>query len=75
MPKHIPVEDQSKPASVDVRTPGEKRRDTIKKTRPDFYQNIGRKAGKNSKNRPFKDPEAARRAANARWGNQDDGKK
>lgn len=56
---------------VDVRTPGEKRRDTIKKTRPDFYKNIAKKVGKESKNRPFKDPEAARRAANARWGNRD----
>ena len=71
MPVHIPVQDNSEDQQVDVRTPGEKRRDTIKKTRPDFYRNIAKKVGKESKNRPFKDPEAARRAANARWGKRD----
>lgn len=72
MPIHIPIQDNSQePQKIDVRTPGQKRRDTIKKTRPDFYKNIAKKVGKESKNRPFKDPEAARRAANARWGNRD----
>jgi len=61
----------NEPQKVDVRTPGQKRRDTIRKTRPDFYQKNGSKGGRNSTNRPFKDPEAARRAANARWGKKD----
>lgn len=72
MPTHIPVQggdDEAK--KVDVRTPGQKRRDTILKTRPDFYKKNGKKGGANSTARPFKDPEAARRAANARWGNKD----
>jgi hypothetical protein len=72
MPIHIPIQDNSEEQKIDVRTPGQKRRDTIKKTRPDFYPGIGSKGGKNSTNRPFKDPEAARRAANARWGKKDD---
>lgn len=70
MPIHIPVQGDDRSEHIDVRTPGQKRRDTIKKTRPDFYQKAGSKGGKNSTNRPFKDPEAARRAANARWGNK-----
>lgn len=75
MPKHIPVQDKSQESQkIDVRTPGQKRRDTIKKTRPDFYQKNGSKGGRNSTNRPFKDPEAARRAANARWGKRDEQK-
>lgn len=71
MPIHIPVQSNDEPQKVDVRTPGEKRRDTIKKTRPDFYKKNGSKGGKNSTARPFRDPEAARRAANARWGKRD----
>jgi len=75
MPIHIPVQDNSQePQNIDVRTPGQKRRDTIKKTRPDFYHKNGSMGGKNSTNRPFKDPEAARRAANARWGKRDEQK-
>lgn len=74
MPIHIPVSGGGESEKIDVRTPGQKRRDTIKKTRPDFYKNIARKVGKESKNRPFKDPEAARRAANARWGKRDEQK-
>lgn len=74
MPTHIPVQGGGESHEIDVRTPGQKRRDTIKKTRPDFYKNIARKVGKESKNRPFKDPEAARRAANARWGKRDEQK-
>lgn len=71
MPTHIQVQDDSQEHTVDVRTPGQKRRDTIKKTRPDFYQKNGSKGGKSPKAaRPFRDPEAARRAANARWGNR-----
>lgn len=68
MPKHIQVQGGGESHEIDVRTPGQKRRDTIRKTRPDFYQKNGSKGGRNSTNRPFKDPEAARRAANARWG-------
>lgn len=75
MPIHLPIRDDSQERTVDVRTPGQKRRDTIKKTRPDFYQKAGSKGGKNSTNRPFKDPEAARRAAQARWGKKKNGKK
>ena len=72
MPMHIPIEDNSQELQkIDVRTPGQKRRDTILKTRPDFYKKNGKKGGANSTARPFKDPEAARRAANARWGNKD----
>ena len=74
MPTHIPVQGGGESHEIDVRTPGQKRRDTIKKTRPDFYKNIARKVGKESKNRPFKDPEAAHRAANARWGKRDEQK-
>lgn len=70
MSTHIPVQGDSQEERIDVRTPGQKRRDTIKRTRPDFYKKNGSKGGKNSTNRPFKDPEAARRAANARWGNK-----
>ena len=69
MPIHIPVSGgDGESEKIDVRTPGQKRRDTIKRTRPDFYKKNGSKGGRNSTNRPFKDPEAARRAANARWG-------
>lgn len=71
MPTHIQVQGGGESHEIDVRTPGQKRRDTIKKTRPDFYQKNGSKGGRNSTNRPFKDPEAARRASNARWGNKD----
>lgn len=77
MPVHIPVQDNSQdPQHIDVRTPGQKRRDTILKTRPDFYKKNGSKGGKNpNAARPFKDREAARRAANARWGNKDENNK
>lgn len=74
MPIHIPVSGGGESEKIDVRTPGQKRRDTIKKTRPDFYKKNGSKGGRNSTNRPFKDPEAARRAANARWGKRDEQK-
>ena len=70
----IPVQGDSESHEIDVRTPGQKRRDTIKKTRPDFYKKNGSKGGKNSTARPFRDPEAARRAANARWGKRDEQK-
>ncbi len=66
----------SEEQKIDVRTPGQKRRDTILKTRPDFYKKNGSKGGKNpNAARPFKDPEAARAAANARWGNKDENNK
>ena len=71
MPTHIPVQGGGESHEIDVRTSGQKRRDTILKTRPDFYKKNGKKGGANSTARPFKDPEAARRAANARWGNKD----
>ena len=52
----------------DSRTRGEKARDSIyKKFGEGFYADMGRVSGKKSKNRPFRDPEAARRAVNARW--------
>lgn len=70
MIRHIPVQGGGESHKIDVRTPGQKRRDTILKTRPDFYSKNGKKGGANSTARPFKDPEAARRAANARWGNK-----
>ena len=66
MPIHITIDDQSKEQKVDVRTAGEKRRDTITKKDPGYYSKIGSKGGKKG-GRPFKDPEAARRAVNKRW--------
>lgn len=68
MPVHIPIEDNSNGAQeVDVRTQGEKARDTLLANDPNHYQKAGSKGGKNSPVRPFTDPEKARAAVNARW--------
>lgn len=34
---------------------------------PNYWEEISKKGGKKSPNRPFKDPEKARAAVNARW--------
>lgn len=68
MPVHIPIEDKSAGVQkVDVRTQGEKARDTLLANDPNHYQKAGSKGGKNSPVRPFKDPAKARAAVNARW--------
>ena len=68
MPTHIPIEDKDPGAQkVDVRTQGQKARDTLLAKNPDHFKNAGSKGGKKSGNRPFKDPERARAAVNARW--------
>lgn len=68
MPTHIPIQDNSTGGQkVDVRTQGEKARDTLLKNDPKHYSKAGSKGGKNSPVRPFKDPERARAAVNARW--------
>lgn len=67
MPTHIPVQDDSQEQQVDVRTQGEKARDTLLAKNPDHFKQAGSKGGKKSGNRPFKDPERARAAVNARW--------
>lgn len=68
MPTHIPVQDTSAGTQkVDVRTQGEKARDTLLAKNPDHFKKAGSAGGKKSTNRPFKDPERARAAVNARW--------
>ncbi len=69
MPTHIPVQDTSADAQkVDVRTKGDKIRETLLKRDPDHFKKAGSKGGKNSTNRPFKgNSERARAAVNARW--------
>ena len=68
MPTHIPVENQDSGAQkVDVRTQGEKARDTLLANDPDHFKKAGSKGGKKSGNRPFKNPANARAAVNARW--------
>lgn len=68
MPTHIPVEDKDAGAQkVDVRTKGEKIRETLLKRDPEHFAKAGSKGGKKSTHRPFKDPERARAAVNARW--------
>lgn len=65
---HIPIDDKSAGVQkVDVRTQGEKARDTLLASDPNHYQKAGSKGGKNSPVRPFKDPAKARAAVNARW--------
>ena len=72
MPKHIPIEDNSTDAQkVDVRTQGQKARDTLLANDPDHFKKAGSKGGKKSGNRPFKDPAKARAAINARWAKRD----
>lgn len=76
MPTHIPIEDKSNGAKkVDVRTQGEKARDTLLASDPNHYQKAGSKGGKNSPVRPFKDPAKARAAVNARWAKRNGSKK
>lgn len=67
MPVHIPIDDQSSGAQeVDVRTPGQKRRDTILAKDPDFYKRIGGKGGDKG-GRPFRDiPGLATKAVKSR---------
>lgn len=68
MPTHIPIDDKSAGVQkVDIRTQGEKARDTLLASDPKHYQKAGSKGGKNSPVRPFTDPEKARAAVNARW--------
>lgn len=68
MPTHIPVQDNSAGSQpVDVRTKGDKIRESLLKRNPDHFRKAGAKGGAKSSSRPFKDPEAARRAVNARW--------
>lgn len=75
MPLHIPIEDKDGGAQkVDVRTQGEKARDTLLAKNPDHFKNAGSKGGKKSGNRPFKDPAKARAAVNARWSKHNGGK-
>lgn len=75
MPVHIPIEDKSDGVQkVDVRTQGQKARDTLLANDPDHFKKAGSKGGKKSGNRPFKDPERARAAVNARWAKRDGNK-
>lgn len=68
MATHIPVQDNDPGAqSIDVRTKGDKIRETLLKRDPDHFKKAGSKGGKKSTYRPFKDPERARAAVNARW--------
>lgn len=68
MTTHIPIESKDTGAQkVDVRTQGEKARDTLLANDPDHFKKAGSRGGKKSTNRPFKDPAKARAAVNARW--------
>lgn len=72
MPTHIPIDDKSAGVQkVDVRTKGDKIRETLLKRDPDHFKKAGSKGGKKSTNRPFNDPERARAAVNARWAKRD----
>lgn len=64
----IKVKDEiNPPVKIDVRTSGEKRRDSILSKDPDFYKNIGKKGGNNG-GRPFRDiPGLADKAIAKRW--------
>ena len=73
MPTHIPIKDNnSGTQKVDVRTKGDKIRETLLKRDPDHFKKAGSKGGKKSGNRPFKDSEKARAAVNKRWGKRDE---
>lgn len=69
MPVRINVEDNSTDGEkITVRQrAARKARDTLVKKDEKHFAKIGAKGGKKG-GRPFKNPEAARRAANARWG-------
>lgn len=72
MPVHISVQSQSSSdgEKITVRQlAARKARDTLIKKDDRHFNKIGAKGGKKG-GRPFKDPEAARRAANARWRKQ-----
>lgn len=60
---------EQQPVDIDSRTHGQKIRDTlIGKYGEDYYSKMGKKGGKKSDNRPFRDnPGAAKKAIEARW--------
>ncbi len=67
-PIHIPIKDNSTGVQeVDVRSKGDKIRETLLNRDPEHFKKAGRKGGQKSTNRPFKDPAKARAAVNARW--------
>lgn len=65
---NIPVTKEITPAQkIDVRTVGQKRRDTLLAEDPDYFKRLGHKGGKNG-GRPFKSIDGlAKKAADKRW--------